>query len=163
MQPASSPPTPVTGPHRALSHPAARRSPAWTATTRRSRWEPTSLLENGDTLAVPLRPLLAARPDPFAQVEGAFLAHWDNAHPEGLSLVARLVPPEQLFGVVRVKPLRLDRHGSVLRLRYARGHRDTRVRFPTPVTTPRALTLALHALLQQARRQHERCRGWGTR
>jgi Protein of unknown function (DUF2470) len=125
--------------------------------------EEVRLLENGDSQTVPLSAVLRARPDPCAQVEGALLTHWDSAHPEALALMARLVPHEQLLGVVGVKPLRLDRHGLVLRLGYARGHRDTRVHFPTPVSTPNALPLAMHALLQQARRRRRPCRGWSSR
>lgn len=112
--------------------------------------EEVCLEEGGETLQVPLGALLSARPDPLAHVEGAILAHVDTAHPDASGLLARLLQPELLQGVVRVRPWRLDQHGMVLRLTYARGSRDVRLYISGTATEPDALDAAMRSLLNRA-------------
>jgi hypothetical protein len=55
----------------------------------------------------------------------------------------------------------LDRFGLVLRIQHEHGHRDARLPFPTPVTNPEELRLAIRTLTMKSasirgcRRQHD--------
>ena len=128
----------------------------------RLRWrclpEEVFLDEGGTTRPVGLGALREARPDPLALVEGVMPAHLDSAHPDAVADLARLVDVRLLQGVTRVRPLRLDRHGLVLRLEYAGSARDVRVDFAAPVETPDGLTAAMRTLLVRARDLRRGCR-----
>ncbi|MCO1597025.1 DUF2470 domain-containing protein [Micromonospora sp. RHAY321] len=95
---------------------------------------------------------VTARPDPLAATEAELLCHLDHHHPHTVERLCRLVDPHRLHGVRMVRPLRLDRHGLVLRLELVNGDRDIRLRFPAPVRHPDQLGAQIEALLRQARR-----------
>jgi hypothetical protein len=84
------------------------------------------------TVAAGLDEMVLAAADPLAEQEAALLTHLADAHPHEMARLTRLVDPRHLHGVLRVWPLALDRHGLVLRLEQARGHRDVRLAFRAP-------------------------------
>jgi hypothetical protein len=94
----------------------------------------------------------AARPDPFAAAEAGLLCHLNDHHPRTVEQLSRLIPAEQLHGVRGIQPLRLDRHGLVLRLEFARQDRDVRLHFSTPLDDPCRLGTEIDALLARAAR-----------
>jgi hypothetical protein len=104
--------------------------------------------------AEPVEPaeFAAARPDPFATTEAGLLCHLNDHHPRTVEQLSRLIPADQLHGVRRIHPLRLDRHGLVLRLEFARRDRDVRLCFPTSVDDPCQLGTQIDALLARAAR-----------
>ncbi|MGW0505996.1 DUF2470 domain-containing protein [Micromonospora sp. NPDC003241] len=91
--------------------------------------------------------LAAADPDPLAPYEAELLRHLYAAHPEALGGLIRLVPADRRDGAGRVHPLRLDRHGIVLRLEVPEGHRDVRLAFAAPLTGPDDVGAGLAGLL----------------
>ena len=97
-----------------------------------------------------------AEPDPLAATEADLLCHLDHHHPHTIERLCRLVDPRHLQGVRTVRPLRLDRHGVVLRLELATGDRDVRLRFPSTLRHPGHLAAQVEALLAQARHCHPR-------
>lgn len=101
--------------------------------------------------------VLAAPPDPLATCEGSLLSHLDTAHRSFLDAITGLVRAEYLQGVVRVWPLELDRCGIVLRLAYARGHKDVRLGFPGAAATADEALRRLQALAVLGAGRH-RCR-----
>jgi Protein of unknown function (DUF2470) len=107
--------------------------------------------EGGLTRRVPLADLRHARPDPFALVEGALLGHLDAAHDDEVQTLARLLEPGLNRGALRLRPVRLDHRGLVLRVEYAERSRDVRLAFPAAVSTPEQMSRALRALLTRAR------------
>ncbi|AJE82741.1 MULTISPECIES: DUF2470 domain-containing protein [Streptomyces] len=94
--------------------------------------------------------LAAAEPDPLATFEADMLGHLDTAHADAVELLSRLLPVKKLLGVVRVRPLRLDRYGIVLRLERFRGSCDARLVFPEPATHAGEAVERLHLLLDRA-------------
>ncbi|MDG4797161.1 DUF2470 domain-containing protein [Micromonospora sp. WMMD1082] len=80
--------------------------------------------------------LAAARPDPLAPHEADLLRHLHEQHPEAIHRLGHLVPAEQRGGARRIHPLRLDRHGIVLRLELPTHHRDVRIAFAAPLAGP---------------------------
>jgi hypothetical protein len=117
--------------------------------------------EGGSTRRVGVGALLRARPDPLAGVEGMLLAHLDAAHPDAVEVLTRLLPPHLLHGVVRVRLWRLDRRGLVLRLHYLNACREARLWFAEPANSADAVTAAMRALLERARRTRPGCRRSG--
>lgn len=101
--------------------------------------------------------VLAATPDPLATCEGNLLSHLDTAHRSFLDSITGLIRAEHLQGVVRVWPLELDRCGIVLRLAYARGHKDVRLGFPGAAATAEEALHRLQALAVLGAGRH-RCR-----
>ncbi|WP_223884256.1 DUF2470 domain-containing protein [Micromonospora craniellae] len=91
--------------------------------------------------------LAAADPDPLGPYEADLLRHLHDAHPEALGGLARLVPADRRAGAGRVHPLRLDRHGIVLRLEVPEGHRDVRLAFAEPLAGPDDVGAGLARLL----------------
>jgi hypothetical protein len=89
----------------------------------------------------------AAAPDPLAQVEALALQHLDDAHPEELAVLRSRVPVSWLADGDVVRPLGLDRCGFRLRIERRAGHRDVRVPFAEPVTTPDELGPAVQTLM----------------
>jgi len=89
--------------------------------------------------------LLAARPDPFCQIESSLLRHLDNAHSD---VVARLV--SRLPAPVRrghVRPLGLDRYGVRFRVEGNEGDHDIRLPFHKPVDDMTGLSQAIRVLM----------------
>ena len=89
----------------------------------------------------------AAVPDPLAEVEASLLRHLALDHPGELDRLAGLLPPAVWSATDRVTPVRLDRHGLLLR---AAGQ-DVRLAFAEPLTCPRQLPARMRELLARAR------------
>ncbi|QEU89642.1 DUF2470 domain-containing protein [Streptomyces kanamyceticus] len=102
-------------------------------------------------LGVELDELALTVPDPLAEAEARLLTHLADAHPDAVEQLTRLVSPESLQGVVRVRPLAIDRHGITLRLERARSQADVRLAFHQPVDDVGQVTDCMHALLTRAR------------
>ncbi|MGI5378971.1 DUF2470 domain-containing protein [Streptomyces sp. CA-251387] len=110
------------------------------------------LTEDGGTTTtvVGLDELTLAAPDPLATHEAEMLARLDAAHADTVAPLARLLPPRLQLGATGVRPLRLDRHGLVLRVETPDAHHDTRLPFATPATHPGDAVRRIHALLAEA-------------
>lgn len=94
---------------------------------------------------VSVHELLAARPDPFCEVESTLLWHLATAHND---VVARLV--SRLPAALRrghVRPLGLDRYGVRFRVEGNDGDRDIRLAFHKPVDDMNGLNQALRVLM----------------
>lgn len=94
---------------------------------------------------VSVEDLLAARPDPFCEIESNLLWHLDTAHSDVVArLVSRLPAPLRRG---RVRPLGLDRYG--VRFRVEGGDRDHDVRLPfhKPVDDMTGLRQAIRVLM----------------
>jgi hypothetical protein len=128
------------------------------ATVLRLAPSAVSMEEAGAVVAVNLAEFLTVDPDPLACCEAALLSHLDSAHQDFVATLTSLVDSRHRYGVVRAWPLRLDRHGVVLRLEYARGHHDARLPFADAVRTPEEVRVQLHALVSEARRRRRACR-----
>lgn len=109
------------------------------------------LVADGRTTVVDPDAFAAARPDPLAAAEADLLCHLDTHHPRTVDQLCRLIPPRHLHGVRQVRPIRLDRHGVVLRLELNRGDRDVRLRFRSPLCHPDQLGTEIEVLLREAR------------
>ena len=83
---------------------------------------------------VALDDLLAARPDPFWEMETAWLQHLDEDHRDLIDMLSRKLPPHMRRG--RVRPLGIDRYGLRLRVENDHGDRDIGCRSPRRSTTP---------------------------
>lgn len=92
----------------------------------------------------------AARPDPLAASEATLLCHLNDRHRDIVEALSRLLPAHYLHGARAVHPLRLDRHGIVLRLESAHRDRDVRLNFRTPLREPNELGNQIQALLAPA-------------
>lgn len=92
-----------------------------------------------------------ARPDPLAATEADLLCHLDHHHAYTVDRLCRLVPTHHMRGVRQVRPLRLDRHGVVLRLELPAGDRDVRLRFRSALRHPDELGGQIDALLSESR------------
>ena len=106
-----------------------------------------SVVVTDATGAEPVRvaDLLAARPDPFCEMESSLLWHLETAHND---VVARLV--SKLPGPLRrghVRPLGLDRYGVRFRVEGNDGDRDVRLPFHRPVDDVVALGRAIRVLM----------------
>jgi hypothetical protein len=94
---------------------------------------------------VSIRDLLAARPDPFCEIESTLLWHLATAHND---VVARLV--SRLPGPLRrghVRPLGLDRYGVRFRVEGNDADRDIRLPFHKPVDDMNGLSQAIRVLM----------------
>lgn len=120
-----------------------------------------SLEEGGVVAPVDLAEFLTVEPAPMACEEGALLSHLDAVHPDFVAALTSLVDSRHRHGLVRVWPLRLDRHGIVLRLGYARRHHDARLPFAGLVRTPEEVRAELHRLAAEAMRRRRACRSRG--
>ncbi|MFV0128727.1 DUF2470 domain-containing protein [Streptomyces sp. HMX112] len=85
------------------------------------------------TVRVGLDEIVLTEPDPLAAHEAALLTHLADAHPGTVERLTRLADPRDLQGVVRVRPLAVDRYALTLRLEQPHGHRDVRLPFRTPL------------------------------
>ncbi|WP_425774943.1 DUF2470 domain-containing protein [Micromonospora sp. DT228] len=108
------------------------------------------LTVDGRTRGVDPEVFAAAQPDPLADAEADLLCHLDHHHPRTVERLCRLVPGRHLQGVRQVRPVRLDRHGVVLRLELASGDRDVRLNFRTPLRHPDQLGAQIEALLRRS-------------
>lgn len=118
---------------------------------------------SGTVTEVDLADFHRAEPDPLADSEATLLCHLDSMHADLVETLTSLVHPPHLQGVVRVWPLQLDQYGLVLRLDYARGHRDVRLAFATPAPTLDETRSRVHALADEATRRRHACRARGLR
>ncbi|WP_435821373.1 DUF2470 domain-containing protein [Micromonospora parva] len=105
----------------------------------------------GRTTCVDPYAFATAQPDPLAAAEADLLCHLDHHHPHTVERLCRLIPGHHLRGVRRVRPIRLDRHGVVLRLELSRGDRDVRLNFRAPLRHPDQLGAEIEALLRHGR------------
>ncbi|MEU1405890.1 DUF2470 domain-containing protein [Streptomyces sp. NPDC005728] len=121
-----------------------------------------ALQETDGTTRLGLDELALAAPDPLALHEAHLLTHLDTTHDETVAALSRLAPPRLLLAASRVRPVRLDQYGLVLRLERARTHSDVRLPFPGPARTPHAALGQIAALATQASahctRRHSRSR-----
>lgn len=108
------------------------------------------LTADGATAVVGLDDLRGASPDPMATHEAEMLSRLDAAHADTVAPLARLLPARQQRGARAVRPLRLDRHGLVLRVEGADSHQDTRLPFAATATHPGDAVRQIHALLAEA-------------
>ncbi|MDI3406886.1 DUF2470 domain-containing protein [Streptomyces cavernicola] len=108
------------------------------------------LYEGGEATAIGVDELSAARPDPLATYEADLLTHLDATRTHTAERLSRLLAPQLLVGVVRVRPVRLDRYGLVLRLESEHGHEDARLAFPAPVSHPGQAVRRIRELLVRA-------------
>lgn len=89
--------------------------------------------------------LLAARPDPFCEIESTLLWHLATAHNDVIArLVSRLPAPLRRG---QVRPLGLDRYGMRFRVEGNDGDRDVRLPFHKPVDDMHGLRQAIRVLL----------------
>ncbi|EME51109.1 hypothetical protein G352_26762 [Rhodococcus ruber BKS 20-38] len=95
--------------------------------------------------AVEVADVLAATPDPFADVESAWLEHLEQDHSDLVHRIARHIPAADRRG--RIRPLGLDRYGLRLRLESGHGDHDVRIPFPEPVDDADSLGRALRRLV----------------
>ncbi|MPY59192.1 DUF2470 domain-containing protein [Streptomyces spongiae] len=101
-------------------------------------FRPTAVaLETADgTTHLEFDEFTAAEPDPLTAYEAKLLTHLDTAHTETVTVLSRLAPPRLLLSVTRVRAVRLDQYGLVLRLEHAHTHEDVRLLFAGPARTP---------------------------
>ncbi|MFF8652762.1 DUF2470 domain-containing protein [Streptomyces huasconensis] len=124
--------------------------------------EPTCAVlheSNGERQGIELDELALTVPDPLAEAESRLLTHLAEAHPDAVEQLTRLVSPDSLQGVVRVRPLAIDRHGISLRLERARSQADVRLPFHETVADVSQVTECMHALLAKAARLSATRRG----
>jgi Protein of unknown function (DUF2470) len=94
---------------------------------------------------VSIEELLAARPDPFCEIESTLLWHLDNAHGDVVArLVSRLPAPLRRG---QVRPLGLDRYGVRFRVESSDGDHDIRLPFHKPVDDMTGLSQAIRVLM----------------
>ncbi|MFH5211095.1 DUF2470 domain-containing protein [Antrihabitans sp. NCIMB 15449] len=89
--------------------------------------------------------LRLAEPDPFWELETAWLQHLDEDHADLISQLARRLPPSLRRG--RVRPLAIDRYGISLRVEAFDGDRDVRLPFAEPVADMAGLSKAVRVLV----------------
>ncbi|WP_085235060.1 DUF2470 domain-containing protein [Mycobacterium conspicuum] len=126
-----------------------RSRPAAAGETRYGlmRLEAASVVVTDATGAEPvsLTDLLAARPDPFCEIESNLLWHMATAHNDVVArLVSRLPAPLRRG---RVHPLGLDRYGMRFRIEDSDGDHDVRLPFHKPVDDMAGLSQAIRVLM----------------
>ena len=95
--------------------------------------------------AVRIGALLGAQPDPFCELESAWIRHLDSDHPEVISRLAGKLPPTLRTG--RARPLGLDRYGIRLRIEGPDEDHDVRLPFAAPVHDVVGLGRAIRMLM----------------
>ncbi|WP_353940237.1 DUF2470 domain-containing protein [Streptomyces sp. HUAS MG91] len=97
----------------------------------------------------------AATPDPLAAREAELLGHLDTGHADILVQLVDLVRKGDLTGIDRIRAVRLDRKGLVLRLEAAGGaFDDVRLGFLTEAQGPHDVGLRIQELLDPATARH---------
>ncbi len=111
------------------------------------RLEIASVVVTDATGAEPvgLADLLAARPDPFCEVEAGLLWHLDPVHNDVVARLVSKLPPPLRRGQVR--PLGLDRYGMRFRVEANDGDHDVRLPFHKPVDDMTGLSQAIRLLM----------------
>lgn len=94
---------------------------------------------------VALQDLLDAAPDPFCEMETAWLQHLDEDHGDLVDMLTRKVPAYLRTG--RVRPLSIDRYGLRLRVEDNTGDRDVWLPFAAPVDDALSLSRAIRILV----------------
>ncbi|OBI20361.1 DUF2470 domain-containing protein [Mycobacterium sp. E2327] len=89
--------------------------------------------------------LLAARPDPFCEIESSLLWHLDTVHNDVVARLVSKLPPGVRRGQVR--PLGLDRYGVRFRIEGYDGDHDVRLPFHKPVDDMTGLRQAIRVLM----------------
>ncbi|OBH30026.1 DUF2470 domain-containing protein [Mycobacterium sp. E342] len=111
------------------------------------RLEVASVVVTDSTGAEPVsvEDLLAARPDPFCEIESNLLWHLDTAHSDVVArLVSRLPAPLRRG---QVRPLGLDRYGVRFRVEGKDRDHDVRLPFHKPVDDMTGLSQAIRVLM----------------
>nr|WP_156349665.1 MULTISPECIES: DUF2470 domain-containing protein [unclassified Mycobacterium] len=94
---------------------------------------------------VSVEDLVAARPDPFCEIESNLLWHLDTAHSDVVArLVSRLPAPLRRG---QVRPLGLDRYGVRFRVEGQDRDHDVRLPFHKPVDDMTGLSQAIRVLM----------------
>ncbi|MBQ1051181.1 DUF2470 domain-containing protein [Micromonospora sp. C51] len=101
--------------------------------------------------------LADARPDPLAAHEAELLRHL-HRHPDAMRRLGRQAAAGLGVDARSVHPLRLDRHGIVLRLELPAHHQDARIGFVSPANGPRDAAAHLARLIGA----HPSCRACVT-
>ena len=111
------------------------------------RLEITSVVVTDATGAEPVSvaDLLAARPDPFCEIEASLLWHLDTVHNDVVARLVSKLPAPLRRGQVR--PLGLDRYGVRLRVEGNDGDHDVRLPFHKPVNDMTGLRKAIRVLM----------------
>lgn len=107
--------------------------------------ESVVVADSGGAESVRLGALLAAQPDPFCDLESAWVRHLEADHPEVMARLACKLPAALRKG--RVRPLGLDRYGIRLRIEGPTGDHDVRLPFSAPVNDATGLGRAIRALM----------------
>lgn len=105
------------------------------------------LADSDGTASLAPDELGAAEPDPLCLLEGQWLAHLEQTHPEVLGALARRLPPDLRADTGQVRPLGVDRLGMQLRLELASADHDVRLAFSRPVQTPVQLAVEVQRLV----------------
>ncbi|HUE31768.1 MAG TPA: DUF2470 domain-containing protein [Mycobacterium sp.] len=95
--------------------------------------------------SVSVEDLLAARPDPFCEIESSLLWHLDNAHGDVVARLVSRLPAPLRRGHIRL--LGLDRYGVRFRVEGDDGDRDIRLAFHKPVDDMIGLSQAIRTLM----------------
>ena len=89
--------------------------------------------------------LIAARPDPFCEIESSLLWHLDTVHNDVVARLVSKLPAPLRRGQVR--PLGLDRYGVRFRVEGNDGDHDVRLPFHKPVDDMSGLSQAIRVLM----------------
>lgn len=100
--------------------------------------------------------VLAARPDPFCQVERAWVHHLQHHHPDMVERLRLRLPAGRRRG--RIQLVGLDCYGLQVKTEGPDGHWYHRIPFFTPVTDDVALCRALRSLMAHPFNQGLRAR-----
>lgn len=95
--------------------------------------------------AVSVADLLAARPDPFCEIEASLLWHLDTVHNDVVTRLVSKLPAPLRRGQVR--PLGLDRYGVQFRIEGNESDHDVRLAFHKPVDDMTGLSQAIRVLM----------------
>lgn len=88
--------------------------------------------------------LRLAEPDPFCELESAWLQHMESDHQDFVAQLARHLPPKLQRGAVH--PLAIDRYGLTLRIEGHDGDHDYRMPFSAPAEDIESLSQAVRLL-----------------
>lgn len=101
--------------------------------------------------------VLIAQPDPFSQVEQAWIEHLERHHRDMLERLRLHLPRGMRRGEIRL--VGLDRYGLLVNTETQEGNLDHRIPFLVPVADEAGLCRALKSLMSHpcARGLHPRC------